>query len=190
MKLSRIINFAHSLLQTAVEEGDTVVDATVGNGHDTLLLAKLVGESGQVFGFDIQEEAIAQTEKRMEENMLAHRVTLFNRGHETIKETIPMQYYSTISAAVFNLGYLPGGNKEIVTKSNTTISAITQLLEIMPQEGIIIIVIYHGHPEGAKERNEVLNFVTHLDQKAAHVLRYEFINQRNNPPFIIAIEKR
>ncbi|MBB2480887.1 methyltransferase domain-containing protein [Bacillus sp. APMAM] len=190
MKLQRILNFAHSLLQSAVSNGDIVVDATVGNGHDTEMLAKLVGDSGHVFGFDIQEEAIANTQVRLADHKLNSRVTLFAKGHETLKESIPDKFHPFITAAIFNLGYLPGGSKNIVTHGNTTISAIEQLLEIMPKEGIIILVVYHGHPEGAVERDELLQYVTKLDQKKAHVLKYEFINQINNPPFIIAIEKR
>ena len=60
----------------------------------------------------------------------------------------------------------------------------------MAPEGIIVLVIYHGHPEGQVERDAVLKFAEELDQKQSHVLRYGFINQQNNPPFIVAIEKR
>ncbi|PKR84365.1 tRNA (mnm(5)s(2)U34)-methyltransferase [Heyndrickxia camelliae] len=190
MKLQKILNFAHSLLQSAISNGDIAVDATVGNGHDTEMLAKLVGESGHVYGFDVQEDAISNTRKRLNDAQLDSRVTLFTKGHETIKESIPKDSQPMITAAIFNLGYLPGGNKNIVTHSNTTISAIEQLLEIMPKEGMIILVVYHGHPEGAMERDELLEYVVKLDQRKAHVLRYEFMNQVNHPPFIIAIEKR
>ena len=190
MKVQKILGFAHSLLKTAISQGDTVVDATVGNGHDTEMLAELVGETGHVFGFDIQTDAISNTQKRLADKQLKDRVTLFNKGHETIKDAIPNTHHSLITAAIFNLGYLPGGNKSIVTRGNTTISAIDQLLEIMPQEGIIVLVVYHGHLEGALERNDVLDYVMKLEQEKVHVLKYEFINQKNNPPFIIAMEKR
>jgi predicted methyltransferase len=190
MKLTQILPFARSLLETACTSGDIVVDATIGNGHDTEFLAKLVGSNGHVFGFDIQEQALLMTSKRLKEQHLNHQVTLFQHGHEKVKENIPSHLHGHVTGAIFNLGYLPGGDKSIVTKPVSTIDAIQQLLDIMTKEGIIVLVIYHGHPEGAEERDALIQFVKSLDQKKAHVLQYGFINQNNNPPFIIAIEKR
>ncbi|MBU8879832.1 methyltransferase domain-containing protein [Bacillus sp. FJAT-29790] len=190
MKLERILPFARQLLEKAVSQGDIVVDATMGNGHDTLFFAHLTGQSGMVYGFDIQEEAVLKTQKRLAENGLSDRVTLFHKGHEHILASIPPIHHGKITAAIFNLGYLPGSDKAIVTMPATTISAIEQLLEIMAPEGIIVLVIYHGHEEGAVERDKLLQYVKQLDQKAVHVLQYQFINQQNNPPFIVAIEKR
>jgi hypothetical protein len=190
MKLERILPFVRTLLGTAVKPGDYAIDATMGNGHDTCFLANLVGEHGKVFAFDIQEQALVNTKLRLEEQKLEHRAVLFHASHDELLQRLPQEAHGKITGAVFNLGYLPGGDKEIVTRPNSTIAAIEQLLEVMAQEGIIVLVIYHGHPEGQIERDEVIEFVTNLDQKQAHVLRYEFINQKNNPPFIIAVEKR
>ena len=190
MKLDGILPYARKLLEKTVSPGDIAVDATVGNGHDTVFLAKLVGQAGIVYGFDIQEQAINQTKSRLEEHQLSIQVELFQKGHEHILSSIPKSQHGFVKGAIFNLGYLPGGDKHIVTTPNTTISAIEQLLEIMAREGIIVLVIYHGHDEGAIEKDALLKYVLQLDQKKAHVLQYQFINQQNNPPFIIAIEKR
>lgn len=190
MKLEGILPFARTLLKCTVKAGDIAVDATAGNGHDTLFLAGLVAEEGQVFSFDVQKEAIENTRNRLEEHEIQERVTLIHKGHENILSSIPERLHGKITGAIFNLGYLPGGDKSVVTKPQTTISAIEQLLEIMAREGIIVLVIYHGHPEGKTERDELLTYVTGLEQKLVHVLRYQFINQKNEPPFIIAIEKR
>ncbi|MDQ0156606.1 class I SAM-dependent methyltransferase [Robertmurraya andreesenii] len=190
MKVEGILPFARSLLRKTVQKGDIVVDATVGNGHDTLFLAELVGPSGHVFGFDVQEDAITQTKKRLAEKNMDEPVTLFHRGHEEIFSSVPSSFHGKVKGAIFNLGYLPGGDKSIVTKPNTTIAALEQLLEILAPEGIIVLVIYHGHTEGAIERDQLLSYAKELDQKKAHVLQYQFINQANHPPFIIAIEKR
>lgn len=190
MKLMRILPFARSLIDLAVKEGDIVVDATVGNGHDTLYLAERVGQSGHVFGFDIQAQAIENTTKRLHEHHMETRVTLVQASHAELDAHIPPEYKGRITGAMFNLGYLPGGDKQIVTKPNSTIAAIEQLLDIMAPEGIIVLVIYHGHPEGAIERDALLQYVSTIDQQRAHVVRYEFINQINHPPFIVAIEKR
>nr|WP_295970936.1 class I SAM-dependent methyltransferase [uncultured Bacillus sp.] len=190
MKLERILPFARTLLYKAVSPGDAVVDGTMGNGHDTELLGELVGETGHVFGFDIQENAVRNSQKRIAERQFTNRVTFFQKGHEHLYESIPPQYHGKITAAIFNLGYLPGGDKSIVTQPDTTIAAIEQLLAIMAPEGIIVLVIYHGHPQGAIERDTLLQYAEQLDQKEAHVLQYRFLNQVNNPPFILAIEKR
>lgn len=190
MKLERVLPFARTLLQTAVKEGDYAVDATLGNGHDTCFLAEIVGDNGKVFGFDIQQEAIESSTNRVKEKGLEKRAVLIHDSHDTLLSVLPEEAKGNVTGAIFNLGYLPGGNKEIVTKPNSTIAAIEQLLQVMAPEGIIVLVIYHGHPEGQIERDAVLQFVEKLDQKEAHVLRYGFINQQNNPPFIVAIEKR
>ncbi|MEH6906429.1 16S rRNA (cytosine(1402)-N(4))-methyltransferase [Bacillus sp. AFS006103] len=189
MKMDKILPFAKGLLQKAVNPGDIVVDATVGNGYDTVFLAGLVGESGHVFGFDIQEEAIMASKERLTRQSLSERVTLFHSGHEQLSRLIPDDYHGTVSGTIFNLGYLPGSDKAIVTRPETTIAAIQQLLEISKPEGIIVLVIYHGHKGGAEERDSLLSYCRQIDQKRAHVLQYQFINQQNSPAFIIAIEK-
>lgn len=190
MKMDRILPFAKILLERAVKTGDIAVDGTVGNGHDTVFLAKLIGETGRVYGFDIQEEAILNSKQRLETEGLAERVSLHYIGHEQVGKTISPEHQGKITGAIFNLGYLPGSDKTIVTKAETTISAVEQLLEMMAPGGIIVLVIYHGHEEGVIERDALLNFCQRMNQKKAHVLQYQFINQKNNPPFIVAIEKR
>ncbi|MFS0780486.1 class I SAM-dependent methyltransferase [Bacillus sp. 1P06AnD] len=190
MKLDRILPYARLLLQKAISPGDVAIDATAGNGHDTLFLTTLVGEKGHVYAFDIQEQAIKATEKRLLENKANERATLFECSHDQLLACVPAGLQQKITAAIFNLGYLPGGDKEIVTKGSSTITAIEHLLTVMAVEGIIVLVVYHGHPEGAVERDELLSYVSSLPQDRAHVLHYGFMNQVNSPPFIIAIEKR
>jgi predicted methyltransferase len=190
MKIDRVLTFAKVLLEKVVKPGDVVVDATIGNGYDTVFLANLVGDNGKVYGFDVQEQAIKATKDRLSQSGLLERVTLFHKGHEKLSESIPTRHHGLVTGAIFNLGYLPGSDKTIVTRPETTIAAIEQLLAIMASEGIIVLVIYHGHDGGAKERDTLLQYCQQLDQKSAHVLQYQFINQKNNPPFIVAIEKR
>lgn len=190
MTLQRILPFSKTLLQSALATGDIAIDATVGNGHDTVFLAKQVGNTGKVYGFDIQAEAIASTREKLMNEQLIDRVTLFHKSHAELLTTLPIQVHGHVKAAVFNLGYLPGGNKKIVTKATSTIASIEQLLTILQPGGLIVLVIYHGHQEGKLERNALLQFTQKIDQKVANVLQYQFINQKNDPPFIIAIEKR
>ncbi|MBD1380216.1 tRNA (mnm(5)s(2)U34)-methyltransferase [Metabacillus arenae] len=190
MRLTRILPFSKHLLSTAAAAGDIVIDATAGNGLDTVFLAELVGEYGHVYGFDIQEEAILNTANRLKEKDLESRATLTLDSHEMVKKHIPVKFHGQASAAIFNLGYLPGGNKAITTAPSSTILAIEEILDLLKPEGIIIIVIYHGHETGKMERDAIIQYAMSIDQKKAHVLKYQFINQANNPPFIVAIEKR
>lgn len=185
MKLERVLQYAQTLLEMSVSEGDIAVDATAGNGHDTLFLAKLVGDDGYVYAFDVQKEAVDATLHRLLDNALEHRAIVLKDGHENVANYI----HKPVSAAIFNLGYLPGSNHEIVTKPNTTIQAIENLLKLLKVGGMIVLVVYHGHEGGKDERDEVIRYVSDLPQKHVHVLRYEFMNQKNDPPFIIALEK-
>ncbi|MFY4774489.1 class I SAM-dependent methyltransferase [Metabacillus sp. RGM 3146] len=190
MKLDGILPFCRKLLSLAVSEGDIAVDATAGKGNDTLFLAKLIGDNGHVYSFDIQKEAIDATREKLVLNKLDHKVTLIQTGHENAAEVIQKAHAGRVAAAVFNLGYLPGSDKSVVTKPNTTIQAIRELFRLMKPAGMIVLVVYHGHTEGQAEKEELLSYVQELDQTKAHVMQYGFINQKNNPPFIIAIEKR
>ncbi|WP_391202730.1 class I SAM-dependent methyltransferase [Psychrobacillus sp. L4] len=185
MKLKRVLPFAKELLTSVIEPGDFVVDATAGNGHDTLFLAKLVGEAGHVYAFDVQPEAIQSTEEKLVEANLLSRATLILDGHENVSKYIQKE----IAAAIFNLGYLPGSDLQIVTKGNSTIQAVASLLEMLKVGGLIILVVYSGHPGGKEEKDALMDYVMQLPHSYTHVLCYQFLNQQNNPPFIVAIEK-
>ena len=185
MKLERVIQYAQTLLRMSVAEGDIAVDATAGNGHDTVFLAEIVGPNGYVYAFDVQKEAVDSTLLRVLDHSFEDRVRVLNRGHEEVDQYINQE----IGAAIFNLGYLPGSDHSIVTKPNTTVEAIEKLLKLLKVGGMIVLVVYHGHEGGKEERDEVIRYVSELPQKYVHVLRYEFINQKNDPPFIIALEK-
>ncbi|KGR84210.1 MULTISPECIES: class I SAM-dependent methyltransferase [Lysinibacillus] len=185
MKLQRVLQYAQQLLKDSIEEGDTAVDATAGNGHDTLFLAQLVGDEGQVYAFDVQKEAVDATLLRLLDHGLEHRAVVLNKGHEEV-----MQYvHKPVAAAIFNLGYLPGSNHDIITRPHTTIQAIENILKLLKVGGLIVLVIYHGHPGGKEERDKVIDYVSQLPQKYVHVLKYAFLNQQNDPPFVIALEK-
>lgn len=185
MRLERVLQYAKTLLKDTVEIGDTVVDATAGNGHDTLFLAELVGDTGRVYAFDVQQQAIDATMSRLAEAGVKERCEVILDGHEQVAN-----YVSTaIKAAVFNLGYLPGAAHDVITKPSTTVAALESLLQQLVVGGMIVLVIYYGHEGGKEERDRVLDYVASLPQKQVHVLRYEFINQQNDPPFVIALEK-
>jgi 16S rRNA C1402 N4-methylase RsmH len=190
MKLEGVLPFARTLLRSFCTSGDVVIDATCGNGHDTLFLSKLVGEKGKVFAFDIQANAILNSQQRLADNHAYANVDFFHASHEKMSELLPETVSGKIAAAIFNLGYLPGSDKSITTNGSSTIQAIEQLLQLLKREGVIVLVIYHGHEEGKREKELVMDYVQSIDQTKAHVLKYDFINQKNDPPFVVAIEKR
>lgn len=187
--LKGILNYTHYLLEESVNNGDTVIDATCGNGNDTLFLSNIVGENGHVLAFDIQEQAITETKKILSNNK-RNNVSLIHDSHENIINYLPDDKNLKIGGAIFNLGYLPKGDKSIITNGYSTIIAMDTILSALKRDGLIVIVVYHGHEGGKHEKEALLKHVIHLDQKKYNVLRYGFINQKNNPPFILAIQKK
>lgn len=187
--LKGIIPYTHHLLKTSIKEGDIVIDATCGNGNDTLLLASIVGETGHVYAFDIQEQAITTTKALLAEHNYKH-VTYIQDSHANLNTYVPIEQKGKIGGVVFNLGYLPRSDKQIITTSESTIPAIKIALDYVEKGHLVILVIYYGHEGGTAEKDAVLSFTKNLDQKQYNVLQYQFINQKNHPPFIIAIEKR
>jgi len=190
MTLKSILAFAHALLESTVGPGDTVIDCTMGNGHDTLFLANLVGEQGQVFAFDIQQDALRQTQKLLDAHQAADQVNLVHASHAELTAHIPAELYQKVRAAVFNLGYLPGGNKDICTAPDTTIYALESLLSILAPGGLIVVVVYPGHDTGQLEASAVLNYCSNLPRELMHVVSYRILNNPNRPPFVIALEKK
>lgn len=183
--LLNALHYSHALLKMFVKEQDHVVDATMGNGHDTLLLSQLVGVGGKVYSFDIQQAALTVTKHKLEQAHASHNVQLIHDSHSKIAHYVT----TPISAAIFNLGYLPKGEHHITTTFNTTKLALDQLLTLLLPKGIIILVLYSGHDKGT-EAQLLLEATQQLDQQFYNVLHYHFINQRNSPPQVIVIEKK
>ena len=129
---------ARDALLQAVNAGDTVVDATMGNGHDTLFLAEQVGPEGHVCAFDIQESALESTRALLEAHHAADRVTLFCQSHAELAGSVP----AGIAAAVFNLGWLPGGDHTVTTRTASTRQAVLAALELLKPGGIVTICAY------------------------------------------------
>ncbi|MEL7656310.1 MAG: class I SAM-dependent methyltransferase [Bacillota bacterium] len=178
------------ILEEYVSEGDSVVDATAGNGHDTLALAKLVGLNGTVYAFDIQESALCATKKLLEEEGVSDRCKLILGSHHQMAEYIPDQKQGKISAVVFNLGYLPKGDKEKTTRTGTTLPAIEQALELIRPGGLVAVTMYGGHAEGAEEKEELLLFSKNLPSKEYHVAYVALLNQKKQPPELLLITKK
>lgn len=178
--MKKPLEMAHDFLAQVITKDDVVVDATMGNGHDTLFLAKL---AKQVYAFDIQEQALQKTSQRLQEAGLIN-VELLLQGHETVD-----QFVNEVKAAIFNLGYLPSADKFIITKPHTTIEALEKLCQMLVKGGRIAIMIYYGHDGGDIERDAVMDYVSQLPQQEYTATIYRTLNQINNPPFLVMIEK-
>lgn len=147
----RITELVHERLAEIIREGDRVVDATAGNGYDTLFLAHRVGVNGEVLALDIQPEAIAEVSGRLERHGVAERVRVFQADHADLPEVMPSDWFGSVRAAVFNLGYLPGADKAVVTRPESTLAALDHSLDVIMPGGILSIAIYHTHPGGDDE---------------------------------------
>lgn len=176
---------ARDVLERAVQPGDSVVDATMGNGHDTLFLADRVGPDGHVYAFDIQESAVASTRKLLEEHHVSGRVTLFCVSHANLAELVPVP----AAAVVFNLGWLPGGNHEVTTLCASTEQAVRGALQILRPGGVMTVCVYPGHPEGSRELEMLLSLLSSLSNREFNVLRQMFPNAGDGAPECFVVQK-
>lgn len=177
-----ILNKVKQIAENNIKFNDLVVDMTIGNGNDTLFLSKLVSK-GHVFGFDIQKKAVLSAKKLLVENNIIN-YTLFNESHENI-DIILKNYIGKISLILFNLGYLPNGDKSITTNYISTLEALKKAFNMLNNKGIILIVIY-PHKEGKKEEMEIRKYLNrnNIDYNEYH-------NTDNiNAPFLISIKKQ
>ena len=176
---------AHDVLKRTIRPGDRVVDATMGNGHDTRMLCEAVGPAGFVYAFDIQPEAVASTRTRLQEHRLAERAALFCAGHQDMDRFV----LEKVRAVVFNLGWLPGGDHSVTTHWETTREALQKALALLLPLGVVVLCAYPGHAEGDRERAELLPFLSGLDNRSYNVLHQCFLNAGPGAPECFVIQK-
>ena len=168
-----------------LREGDTVVDFTMGNGNDTLFLSKAVGESGKVYAFDIQEDALISTRAHLEANGAPENYTLICASHHRVKEFVT----EPIKAGMFNLGYLPrSGRKAVTTMRETTMPAVEAAIELLAPDGVLIVAIYPGHEEGALEGEMLREYFSTLSKYRICPSEFKILNSPTSPYFFL-IEK-
>jgi SAM-dependent methyltransferase len=190
MPIRSVLDFAHALVTSTLDDGEVAIDATVGNGHDTVALARAVGATGRVFGFDVQKEAIESTRTRLERGDVGTTIDLVHAGHEDMDEHLPDEVHGRVGAATFNLGYLPGSPSDCTTSPETTLPALDATLRVLRPGGVVTVVLYTGHDGGQEEAEAVDAWAAELSQERFHALSYQFVNQQNDPPRLVAVEKR
>ena len=174
------------ILDEHVQEGDICIDATAGRGHDTLQLCRLVGDSGHVTAFDIQQDAVDSTKNLLDKNGVSHRADVLLRSHSEMDELFEEE---TVSVITFNFGWLPRGDHNIFTKKETSIPAIEKGLRLLKNGGIMTLILYYGRETGFEERDALLEFLPTLDCTKYTVIEMPFVNRPNCPPIPILIIK-
>ena len=170
----------HTLFSEHIAPGDLVIDATAGNGFDTVFLAKAVGPSGKVIAIDIQEKAISATRKRLVKAAMSDRASLHLGCHANLKEIADG---GAPSAIIFNLGYLPGGDQSVITRAEETLPALGSAVEILRPGGCLAVICYPGHPGGDAEAIAVENFISSTAE--LRTARYGLIANGKPAPFLL-----
>ena len=178
--------WAAELIEPALYPGAVAVDATMGNGRDTLWLCERVGEAGRVYAFDVQREAVERTRERLEDTGMADRATLFCLGHEHMAEVVPV----SVDAVMFNLGWLPGAKHAVTTRAETTLRAVDAALTLLRPDGLMTVCVYPGHDEGKRELDALLHWAENLDPRRFDTLVKCYLNQPNDPPRMIAVKRK
>ncbi len=177
----KLTELAQQIAAQTIQPGDFVIDATVGNGEDTLHLARCVGDKGKVLGFDIQDLGLKKTERLLIENGLEQRVRLVCSSHQNIGNHCS----ESPSVIMFNLGYLPGGSSDIHTKAETTLRALEESCRILAPGGMISLCLYN-HREGLREKQAVIKWIDSLPKffQVLHIVPLK----RNKPPELFVIK--
>lgn len=181
------LDLAHDYWRSLLKPGDCVIDTTCGNGHDTLFLAKIILESHKkenLIALDTQPQAIANTQKLLEENLpsLFHHVLLCQQCHSTFPDHI---IHESVALIVYNLGYLPGNNKNLTTMTSTTLQSLQAALPLIAPGGAISITCYPGHETGKPEEEAVINFAASLDPLEWSCCHHRWLNRQNAPSLIL-----
>ncbi|WP_446811783.1 class I SAM-dependent methyltransferase [Methylomonas sp. 2BW1-5-20] len=190
MKRISLLELAHNIAGSYLKPGDIAVDATLGNGHDTLFLAQSVGVKGLVFGFDIQQRALIKSYQRLLEYDLQSRVKLCLASHADMRRHIPEQWHGRVRVAMFNLGYLPGADKTVITQIDSTLAALHEACALLAPVAAITVLAYPGHPGGELDAEQLAAWCQRLDK--ANFTSEEILSHHDKPgaPRLFVIRKQ
>lgn len=180
-----LLTLHKQFLTPHIKPGDTVADFTMGNGHDTLWLTQMVGAEGHVYAFDIQQQALDSTRALLESEGAPDNYTLIKDSHANALDHIPTK----IKAGMFNLGYLPGGDKSITTLRESTLKAVDAAIELLDDDGIILIAVYPGHDEGTVEGQLLHEKLSQISRFKLCISQFKIINSPTSPFFFIIESK-
>ena len=181
-----LLDLQKHFILTHLHEGDIAVDFTMGNGHDTEFLSKTVGPQGFVYAFDIQEQALASTQEHLVRVGCPDNYQLILDSHSNVKKYVDVPF----KAGMFNLGWLPGGNKSITTLRETTLPAIRDAISLMDRDAILNIAVYPGHPEGDLEGKMLEEYFETLSRFKVCVTKVKIVNSATSPYFFMIETKK
>ena len=164
-----------------LKAGDVAVDFTMGNGYDTEFLSRTVGEHGHVYAFDIQKAAVESTQARLESVDCPKNYTLIHDSHHRVKDYVK----TPIKAGMFNLGWLPGGDKSITTLRETTLPAIEAAIDLLDRDAILNVAVYPGHEEGDAEGKMICEYLAGISRHKVCATKVNILNSPTSPYFIM-----
>ncbi len=185
----RLTEKVHHILTNHLKEGDRAIDATAGNGYDTLFLAEQVGPSGKVIAIDIQDCAIRSTREKLESAGLIDRVRLVTDDHAVALKKLTASNRGKVAAITFNLGYLPGSDKSIQTRAESTEEPLAASIQLLTPGGYLCVTAYRGHSGGTSEAEAVEAFMRKSQKEGNAVDCYE-PESSNSPPVLWVLRKR
>lgn len=178
---------AQDLLRPLIGAGDLVIDATAGNGHDTLFLAECVGATGRVLAFDVQAAALTAAGKLLGDAGFSDRVSFFKESHGNMEAHAAVE---SVSVIMFNLGYLPGQDHALTTEMSETLVALESATRLLKSGGVLSVVCYPGHPAGAIEADAVEKWLSAKTADGWRVAKYGALGTRRPAPYLLVARKR
>lgn len=190
MKRTSLSDITHSIVREYLQAGDLAIDATLGNGHDSVFLAQCVGDDGHIYGFDVQLQALQASRQRLMQHGLLARVTLLHASHAQLIHHIPHKLQGQIKAIMFNLGYLPGADKSIITQTNSTLLATDAACQLLSDQGVLTVMAYPGHVGGDEETRCLEQWLQRLnaDYYQSQIIYSQ--QHKSSAPRLFVIRKR
>lgn len=184
----RLTEKVHQILTNHLQEGDHAIDATAGNGYDTLFLAEQIGSSGKVIAIDIQDCAIQSTREKLESAGLIDRVRLVSEDHATALTRLITSNVGKMAAIIFNLGYLPGSDKSVQTRAESTQEALAASIQLLSPGGYLCVTAYRRHSGGTADAVAVEAFMR-KSNKEGHAVECHEPESNNSPPILWVLKK-
>ena len=176
-----LLTLHKQFIEPHIFKGAVAADFTMGNGHDTLWLCQQVGENGRVYAFDIQEQALNNTRALLSRELPYENYTLIHDSHANALEHI----HEPINVGMFNLGYLPGGDKSVTTLRPSTLAAVEAAISLLAPDSILLVAVYPGHAEGEAEGEMLREYFSGLSRFRYCAGIFKLVNSPTSPFFYI-----